>query len=99
MATLGSDRTQPILLQKAEPFGTDGEARRAKPTTRPRGLGGIVFAVAAGAFWIGVIGAFLVGYFGLDGLAKLTLQEMAGSAAFIFIPPALFIVTAWAFAK
>lgn len=99
MATLGSDRTQPILLQKAEPFGADDETRRAKSSPRQGGLGGVIFAVAAGAFWIGVIGAFLVGYFGLDGLTRLTLQEMAGSAAFIFVPPALFIVTAWTLAK
>jgi hypothetical protein len=97
MAT--SERSQPVLLQTAETFGAEAEPRKARPAPRPRGLGALVFAVAIGAFWIGVIGAFLVGYFGLNGLEKLTLQEIAGSAAFVFVPPILFVVTAWAFAK
>jgi len=100
MATIGSERSQPVLLQTAETFSGEGEARKARPMpARQRGLGGIIFAVAAGAFWMGVIGAFLIGYFGFAGLARLTLQEIAGSAAFVFIPPLLFVATAWALAK
>jgi hypothetical protein len=93
------ERTQPMLVQTAEQFGGENEPRRAKATPRQPGGGAMMFAIALGAFWIGVIGAFLVGYFGLDGIGKLTLQELAGSAAFVFIPPALFIATAWAFSK
>ncbi|HEY1711059.1 MAG TPA: hypothetical protein VGG10_22530 [Rhizomicrobium sp.] len=99
MATIGSERVQPMLLQTAGQPAAETELRKPKPPARSQGLIGIVFAAALGAFWVGVSGAFLVGYFGVDGLTKLTLQEMAGTCAFVFVPPLLFVVTAWAFAK
>ncbi len=96
--TIGSERSQPVLLQAAEQ--PESEARKPRPVARQRGIGGMVFALAVGTFWVGVIGAFIVGYIGgLKGIATLTMQETAGFAAFVFIPPFLFVATAWAFAK
>jgi len=51
------------------------------------------------AFWAGAAAAYLWGYFGPKGLSGLDVQELAMFTAATFIPPLLFIATAWALAR
>src|SRR5258708_6571789 len=101
MATLSSERNQPIMLQTAEPFGGESELRfgRAAPPARPAGLFAIVFALTLSAFWIGIWAAYLWGYFGPTGLFSLPMQERALFAAATFMPPFLFVAGAWTLAR
>ena len=98
MATIGQERSQPVLLQTAEPLA-DAEARLAKRPEPKFGAAAVVFATVLGAFWAGAAGAWLWGYFGPKGLAGLGFQEAALFAAATFIPPLLFIASAWAIAR
>ena len=90
MATIGSDRSQPVLLQTAEPLGV-AETRPA-PRPQPKfGIAAIVFAITMSAFWAGAAAAYLWGYFGPRGLAGLDLQELAIFTAATIVPPFLFM--------
>ncbi len=98
MATIGSDRSQPVLLQTAEPMG-EAEARLT-PRPEPKfGVAAIVFAITLSAFWAGAAAAYLWGYFGPRGLAGLDVQELAIFTAATIVPPLLFIASAWALAR
>lgn len=98
MATIGSERNQPVLLQTAEPLG-DSEPKLA-PRPEPKfGVAAIVFAITLSAFWAGAAAAYLWGYFGPRGLAGLDVQELAIFTAATIIPPLLFIASAWALAR
>lgn len=98
MATIGSERSQPVLLQTAEPLG-EADTR---PVIRPEpkfGSAAIVFAITLSAFWAGSAAAYLWGYFGPRGLAGLDIQELAIFTAVTIVPPLLFIASAWALAR
>jgi hypothetical protein len=95
MATTGS---QPVLLQTAEPL-LDADARVARRPEPKFGAAAVIFALVIGAFWIGAAAAWLWGYFGPKGLAGLDVQELALFVAATFIPPLLFIASAWAIAR
>ncbi len=98
MATTGSERSQPVLLQTAEPIGET----EARPQRRPEpkfGIAALVFAVVLSAFWAGSAGGYLWGYFEPKGLAGLDPQELALFIAITFLPPLLFISAAWAFSR
>ncbi|MBL6938918.1 MAG: hypothetical protein ISS15_17765 [Alphaproteobacteria bacterium] len=98
MATIGQERSQPVLLQTAEPLAEAeaGVTRRPEPKF---GQAAVIFAIVIGAFWIGASTAWLWGYFGPRGLAGLDVQEMALFIAATFIPPMLFVAAAWALAR
>src|SRR3569832_371513 len=98
MATIGQERSQPVLLQTAEPLA-DAEARLAKRPEPKFGAAAVVFATVLGAFWAGAAGAWRWGYFGPKGLAGLGFQEAALFAAATLNPPHLFIASARALAR
>ena len=98
VASPGTDRSQPILLQSAENFAEEPTVeRRAK--SAPSGIGAIIFAVTLGAFWMGSAAAYLWGYFGPDGLTRLSIQEIALVTFGTVLPPILIVVVAWAFVR
>jgi hypothetical protein len=96
MATIGS--SQPVVLQTAEPVG-EAEARHAQRPEAKFGVAAIVFAGVLSAFWAGAAAAYLWGYFGPKGLSGLDVQELAIFTAATFIPPLLFMASAWALAR
>ena len=96
MATIGS--SQPVVLQTAEPVG-EAEARHAQRPEPKFGIAAIVFAGVLSAFWAGAAAAYLWGYFGPKGLSGLDVQELAIFTAATFIPPLLFMASAWALAR
>ena len=98
MATIGSERSQPVLLQTAEPLG-EADARLAHRPAPKFGPAAVTFAVVLSAFWAGAAAAYLWGYFGPKGLAGLDVQELALFVAVTFIPPMLFVAAAWAMAR
>ncbi|MEJ1967973.1 MAG: hypothetical protein WDN03_04925 [Rhizomicrobium sp.] len=98
MASIGSDRSQPVLLQTAEPLA-EAEARLAPRPSPKSGTAALIFSLVMSAFWVGASAAWLWGYFGPKGLAGLDLQELALFVAATFIPPLLFIASAWALAR
>jgi hypothetical protein len=92
------ERNQSIILQAAN---LEGEAR---PTPRPPARSrfpaiALAFAAVLSAFWVGVWGAYIWGYFGPRGIAALELQQMALFTAAMVLPPALFVAIAAAFAR
>jgi hypothetical protein len=97
VATTGQERGHPVLLQPAENFAEDRAERRAR---RPRtGIGPMAFAATLGAFWLGAAGAYIWGYFGASGLLALNMQQIAVMGFATIAPPALLVMTAWAFIR
>src|SRR6201992_2753569 len=99
MATIGSERNQPILLETADPIPeavTPPEVHRFEPRF---GKSALVFASILSAFWVGASAAYLWGYSGPAGLGGLDLQALALFVVIIFLPPFLFIAGAWAISR
>ncbi|MGH6828836.1 MAG: hypothetical protein ACREFW_07990 [Rhizomicrobium sp.] len=65
------------------------------PAGRPEadryGAGAWFFAAVTSAFWVGIWGAYLWGYFGQKGLLSLPLQQIALFGAAVLLPPLLFL--------
>jgi hypothetical protein len=73
MATIGSERNPPVLLQTAEPL-REAEVRLA-PRPEPKfGMGAIVFAGTLSLLWIGAAVGYMWGFFSFKGLASLDVQ-------------------------
>src|SRR5258707_10381852 len=64
-----------------------------------RGAGMLVFAGVMAAFWAGAACAYLWGYFGVQGLARLDPQLLAFVAIVTFLPPLLIIASALALSR
>jgi magnesium-transporting ATPase (P-type) len=100
VATTGSERSQPVLLQTAETFAADNEAsRRSRTSNATAGMGGMIFAIVLAAFWMGAAAAYLWGYFGPKGLSALDIHLLALVLVAAIVPPMLFIAAAWALAR
>src|SRR6201999_2770517 len=91
------ERNQPVMLDSAHPGAEEPALRpdnRPTPKRPSHGRYGMVaffFVSMASAFWVGIWGAYLWGYFGEKGLMALPLQQIALFAAAILLPPLLFI--------
>ena len=96
------DRNQTVMLQAANTEELEEPRTQARPAARaPSRFPILTFAFAAvlSAFWIGVWGAYLWGYFQSKGLANLELQQEAMFAGATLLPPLLFFAIASAFAR
>ena len=96
------DTNQPVILKVANQ--PEREEVRPAPRPQPRQpsrfpAAAFTFAGVVSAFWIGVWGAYLWGYFGPQGLAKLDLQQLALFAGAMALPPFLFAAIAAAFSR
>jgi len=96
-------QNQPVLLEKQpekqpEPALTP---RTIAPRVRPSRFGLIanLFAAALALFWVGVCAAFLFGYWGPAGLARLNIQTDALIAAAVLLPPFFFLAMAAALSR
>ena len=97
MSITGSERSQTVLLQTAEPVSETDEKRKVRRT--PLVMGPIVYALILGAAWIGAAAAYLYGYMAVRPLTALPppLLLLIGFGA--IIPPLLFVVGAWALSR
>jgi predicted DNA-binding ArsR family transcriptional regulator len=95
----GSERSPAVRLPTAEPAAPAAPLQQNPIRTPPNSIGGIIFAITVGAFWLGAAAAYIWGYFGAGQIFALPIQELALVAFAAFAPPALFIVLAWAFAR
>lgn len=99
MASYGSERGQPVLLQSAETFTEETVAQERRAPRARTGYGAFVFALVASAFWVGAAAAYLLGFYKPAGLAAMSPQELAVVAVATFAPPLLFVAIAWAFMR
>jgi len=99
VASYGSERGQPVLLQSAENFTDEAAAQERRTTRASSGIGALIFALVAAAFWVGAAAAYLLGFYKPAGLAAMSPQELAVIFFATFAPPFLFISIAWAFMR
>jgi uncharacterized protein YjgD (DUF1641 family) len=96
------EKNQPVIL-KAANRPEDAEPRApTRPAPRPASrfpAAAMTFAAILSAFWVGVWGAYLWGYFGPQGLATLDLQQMALFVGAMALPPFLFLAIATALGR
>ena len=103
------DKNQSVVLKAASRLEAEEEAQHApapivtpRPVPRPASrfpAAALTFAAILSAFWIGVWGAYLWGYFGPQRLVVLDLQQMALFAGAMALPPLLFVSIAAAFGR
>jgi len=94
-------------MANPSPLHPTAEPIEANENERPRlrtrsDLGARIGQFAAGilaGFWLGGAGAYLFGLLGPKGLAALDLYQAAICVVVTVIPPALFIVVAWALSR
>jgi len=100
------EKNQPVILNAAN-RPEDAENRTpARPAPRPAPrpasrfpAAALTFAAILSAFWVGVWGAYLWGYFGPQGLAALDLQQMVLFIGAMALPPFLFLAIATALGR
>lgn len=91
------ERNQPVILETAQPEAeaqaprADARALLKRPGADRYGAAAFFFVGIVSAFWIGIWGAYLWGYFGQKGLLALPLQQVALFGAAILLPPLLFV--------
>ena len=96
------ERNQPVKLQPVTVADEPEIRLPSRPASRAPSrfpAAALTFAAILSAFWIGVWGAYLWGYFGPQGLSTLDMQQLALFAAAMALPPFLFIAIAAAFGR
>ncbi len=99
MVGFNPERQQPANLDTANSNTAAAEPALAKRPEPKFVAYSIVFACVCGAFWIGAAAAYLWGYFGPSGITGIDPQQSALMAVVTFMPPLLFIATAWAIGR
>ena len=85
-------QNQPALVEKEpEQAAPKAAAEAPRPRASRFGLVAVCFAAALALFWLGICAAFLLGYWGVAGLARLNIQTDALIAAAVLLPPFLFV--------
>src|ERR1700760_384264 len=96
------ERNQPVVFQPAMNDDEPAPRAPARPAARAPSrfpAFALTFVIILSAFWIGVWGAYLWGYFGPQGLASLDIQQLALFAAAMGLPPFLFVAIAAALGR
>jgi len=102
-----SKRNEPIALTPADEVRPEiltepvrGQAAKPVPEKPIRnGTTLMLFAVTLALFWIGAAGAFLWGFYGIEGLRDLGGHIIAFAAIATILPPFFFIASAFALAR
>ena len=91
VASFGSERGQPVLLQSAENFAEESAVEQRRLKRASSGMGAMIFAIAVAALWVGAAAAYVLGFYKVSGLAAMGATEITLIAVAIFAPPLLFI--------
>ena len=98
-AQISGEAEEPAPQSEVHRIDEPAERTGEGDTQASRGLGVLAFATVMSAFWAGAASAYLWGYFGLLGLSRLDPQLLSFAAMVTFMPPLLFIASAFAFAR
>jgi hypothetical protein len=96
------EKNQPVMLKAANRPEEGDIPGPVRPAPRPPSrfpAAALTFAAVLSAFWVGVWGAYLWGYFGPQGLAGLDLQQLALFVGAMALPPFLFLAIAAALGR
>ena len=96
------DPGEPVLVAKEDSAREHAAATSELNSTEEpisSGRGTLLFAGVFSLFWLGASAAFMFGYFGPDELATLAPHILAFSLAIAFLPPFLFVSTAYALVR
>src|SRR5512142_3500295 len=99
MASPSPENIKPLLIEPAEPLREPSEVVVQPASRRHRNPWPAAVALALSSFWVGGSLAYLLGYYGPAGLATLPLQEKVLAGVLSFLPPIIFLCTAWALAR
>lgn len=97
------DPGEPVLMVNSDTVRENAGAA-PEPAIEPEppvrsGRTALAFALILSAFWIGASAAFLFGFFGPEGLVGLGPHILAFAASVAFLPPFLFIASAYALVR
>ncbi|HMI97794.1 MAG TPA: hypothetical protein VK479_14870, partial [Micropepsaceae bacterium] len=100
-AQIGGDEKDSAPAKDVHHIDGTPEHTPAPETDAPRrgGRGMLIFAGIMAAFWAGAACAYLWGYFGVQGLARLDPQLLSFVAVVTFLPPLLIVASALALAR
>jgi hypothetical protein len=98
VATTGTERGTPVLLQSAENLAEEriDDRRPVRPRT---GYTAVAVTAIFAALWPVAAAAYSWGYYGPAGLAGLSLQAAALIGFTAIVPPIFIVLTVWAFTR
>jgi hypothetical protein len=97
MATPFAERNQPIQLAGSE--GLAAEPLSVRPRRSRFGIVAMSVAALFAVLWVGGAGAYVWGYFGIEGLKALDIQGASLLTIATFVPAFLFLAVAWALTR
>jgi len=86
-------------VEAAEEKSSRAKDSQAQDASAHSGWSAIFFAITLAIFWSGAAVAFLWGYYGTQGLLTLAPHLIAFATIAIFLPPFLFIASAFALSR